>query len=74
MSNLLAAGFNIWFLIKIITLAVLVMYIIFAVVVIRQVKLMTDSLKLGLEGFLKFLAYVHLIFAILVLLTALITL
>lgn len=65
---------QIWFIVKILTIVLLGMYILFSLVVIRQVKLMTDTLQLGLEGTMKFLAYAHLVFAVLVLLTAVIIL
>ncbi len=65
---------NIWFLIKILSLILLGMYLIFALVVLRQVKLMTDTLQLGFEQLVKTLALAHLIFAVLVFLVALVIL
>lgn len=62
---------NIWLLIKIIALVLLGMYLIFSLVIVRQVKLMTDTLHLGFENFVKTLSYIHLIFATLVFLAAL---
>lgn len=59
-----------WFLVKIASLILLGMYLVFALVVVRQIKLMTDTLQLGYEGFVRMLGYVHLIFAILVFLAA----
>ena len=67
-------GISIWLLIKIASLILLGLYLVFALVVVRQIKLMTSTLVLGFEGPIIFLGYVHLAFAILVFLTALITL
>lgn len=66
--------FNIWFLIKILSLVLIGMYLVFALVVVRQVKLMTDTLQLGFEGVVRLLAWGHLVFAVLVLLAALVVL
>ncbi len=66
--------FNIWILIKALALVMLGMYLVFSLVVVRQVKMMTDTLQLGFETPAKFLAYMHLIFAIFVFLSAIIIL
>lgn len=50
------------------------MYLVFALVVVRQVKMMTSTLQLGFEGPAKMLSYIHLIFAILVLISAIVIL
>lgn len=65
---------SVWFFIKIAALILLALYLVFALVVVRQTILMTDTLKLGFETPIKILAYAHLIFAIFVFLTALIVL
>lgn len=44
-----------------------IIYLIFAIVVIRQIKEMQDSLITSLAGVLKLLGYIHLLLAILVL-------
>lgn len=67
-------GINIWFVVKIFTLILLGMYLIYAFVVVRQVRLMTDTLHLGNEGFVKLLGYAHMIFAVFVFLAALVIL
>lgn len=67
-------GFNFWIIIKILAMVVLGMYIIFAFVITRQVKVMTNTLTLGFEPVVKFLAFVHLVFSILVFVTATIVL
>lgn len=58
---------SIWPIIKIFTIILLSLYVIFAFVIIRQVQLMTDTLEVGFEPQLKFLAFMHFIFAIAVL-------
>lgn len=48
---------------KILILIFLFLYIIFAIVIIKQVKLMTDTLDVDLDGFVRFISYLHLFFA-----------
>lgn len=67
-------GLSIWFFVKIAALILLALYLVFALVVVRQMKLMTSTLKLGFETPIKILSYVHLGFAFFVFLTALIIL
>ncbi|EKE12633.1 MAG: hypothetical protein ACD_13C00149G0015 [uncultured bacterium] len=74
MENLEFLNFDIWVIVKIFTLIILGMYIFFAFVIRRQVKVMTDTLQLGFESLARFLSFVHLVFAILVFVTALIVL
>ena len=74
MQTVVTNGINIWFLLKALSLVLLGMYIIFSLVVVRQVKLMTDTLQIGFETLAKTLAYIHLAFAVLVFLSALIIL
>lgn len=66
-----ASTFSIWTVVKIFTIILLGMYLIFALVVVRQVKMMTSTLQLGFEGPTKFLSYAHLAFAIFVFFSAL---
>lgn len=58
------------FLGKIFAIIALSLYIIFAVVVVKQVGLMTRTIEVGLEGLIKLVAWAHLIFAITVLVIA----
>jgi hypothetical protein len=74
MENILTGGFNTWILIKALALVILGMYLVFAFVITRQVKLMTSTLKLGFETPARVLSYLHLVFAVLVFLAALIIL
>jgi hypothetical protein len=71
MENFFTEGFNVWILIKILISILLGMYILFAFVLTRQVKLMTRTLQLGFEAPVKFLSFMHLVFAILVFFAAL---
>lgn len=45
----------------------LFIYVVFAVVVVRQVKLMTETLKVGFETPIKTLALIHAVTAIFIL-------
>lgn len=71
MESLTNINFGIWALIKILTLCSLGVYIIFAFVITRQVKIMTSTLTLGFEFVVRLLALTHLAFAIFVFITAL---
>lgn len=59
---------------KIFALIGLGIYIVFALVVLRQVGLMISTVEVGLEGFIKLIAWAHLLFAVFVFLTAMIIL
>ena len=63
-------GISIWFIAKIFVLFALSLYLVFALVVVRQVKLMIDTIEVGFALPVRILSYVHLVFAVLVLLTA----
>jgi hypothetical protein len=67
-------GIQVWIIIKIAALVLLGIYLIFAWVIVRQVRLMTSTLQLGFEAPVKFLSYIHMAFAIFVFLSALIIL
>ena len=67
-------GISVWPFVKIGALILLGLYIVFSLVIVRQVKLMTDTLQLGFEAPVKILSFMHLIFAIFVFLAALIIL
>ncbi len=71
MESVNLLNFNIWIVIKILAVTVLALYIVFAFVIRRQVKVMTDTLTLGFEPVVKFLSFFHLIFAIFVFIAAL---
>ena len=56
--------------IKIAAIIGLVIYNIFAFIIIRQVNLMTQTLEVDLEGVIKGIAVIHFIFSICVLIFA----
>ena len=64
-------GISFWAIVKIFVLILLAMYIIFSIVVVRQVQLMTKALEVGFETQLKFISLAHLIFAVIVFLISL---
>ena len=66
--------FSVLILIKIATLLFLLFYLIFAGVVIKQVKIMTETLEVGFEGPIKAIALIHFIFALTVLFLSIIML
>lgn len=65
---------SIWFVLKIFFIVGLLVYLIFALVVVRQVRIMNETLDVGFEGVLSLLSYLHLFFAIGVLAFALLIL
>lgn len=67
-------GISIWLVVKIAALILLGMYLVFALIIVRQIKLMTSTLVLGFEAPIIMLGYIHLAFAVLVFLAALIIL
>ncbi len=69
--NTIIFGISPWTIIKIFASFAFFIYIFFAIVVVRQVRLMTNTLKVGLEAPLRFLALLHLAFSIIVFLFAL---
>lgn len=63
-----------WFFVKIACLLGLLVYIAFAFVVVKQVKIMIETLDLGLEKTIRALATVHLFSAVVIFILALILL
>ena len=61
---LIPAIFSIWVIVRILVFIFLSIYIIFAIVLIKQVGLMTTTLEVGFEKQLKFLAFLHFLFAV----------
>ncbi len=68
------AGSSIWLVAKILYLIALLIYSIFAGVVVRQVGLMIHTLEVGFELPIKLIAWGHLIFAVGIFLLAIIIL
>lgn len=67
-------GITIWSVLKILIIIVLALYIIFSLVLIKQVQMMTKTLEIGFERELMFLSFVHFLFAVGVLIFAVIIL
>ena len=65
---------SVWVIAKYIVVFGLLLYLVFAVVMVRQVQLMIKTIESGFEWGIKLLAYFHLLFAIAVLLFAIIIL
>ena len=74
MTQELLFGLSGWYLVKIGIIVFLAMYLIFALIIVRQTKLMTDTVQMGHESFIRLLGYIHMIFAVFVLLAAIIIL
>lgn len=67
-------GFNIWLPVKILFVIGFLVYVIFAFVVVRQVKLMTGVVIGLLGGFLQFLSWILFILSVFVFIVAIILL
>lgn len=67
-------GITIWSVLKILIIIVLALYIIFSLVLIKQVQMMTKTLEIGFETQLKLLSFIHFLFAVGVLIFAVIIL
>lgn len=65
---------NIWFFVKLLFLFAIGIYLVFASVVVRQVYLMTSTIRMSFEFVAKMLVWLHLFLAIAVFLIALIIL
>lgn len=61
----------VWFVLKAGALFFMAIYIIFAVVVVKQVKTMTETLTMNFDKYIRFAAYAHLFLAMLALLLGL---
>jgi hypothetical protein len=68
------ANGSIWLLVKAAFLLGILIYIVFAVIVVRQVKIMMEALDVGFEKVIRLLAYLHLLGSIASFLLALIIL
>lgn len=55
---------SVWLVAKALTLAVIALYDVFAVVVVKQVNHMTDTLEVGFEGVIRLVAWLHLVLAV----------
>lgn len=57
-------GLSLWFVVKVMVLIILLMYIVFAFVIVKQVSLMQTTLDIGLKTPLKLIANLHLLLAL----------
>ena len=74
MGEVIFPNFPTWGIAKGFILFGIAIYVVFGFVVVRQVKLMTNTLQLGFEGFIKTISYLHLLFSIAVFIFALLIL
>lgn len=74
MQTLPLVNISIWFIVKIFFIVGLVIYNIFALVVLKQANIMTQTLNVGLELPIKLIAILHLIFALSILIFAILVL
>ena len=61
---MILSGITIWFVAKIMFLVAMAIYVVFAFVIVRQSKIMTDTLEIGLEKVIRMIAFAHMLFAI----------
>lgn len=73
-TDLFGFGNPVGLLLKVAASLAGVFYIIFAFVVVKQVNKMTDTLEVGLEAPLRFIALLHLLFSIVALVAAVVIL
>ena len=57
-------GISIWSVAKVMVLFALILYIVFAFVIIKQAKIMTETLELGLEKTIRTISFAHMLFAV----------
>ena len=74
MNPIQASSMPIWGFAKIFVIIGLVIYIAFAFVVVKQVKMMTDTLEVQLEEPIKLMTRIHFAFAVGVLILAIVIL
>ena len=58
------AGITIWFVVKILVIIALVIYAAFAGIVLKQIKMMTDTIEVGFETPIVFIGLAHFLFAV----------
>lgn len=74
MNLLTDIEFSALILIKIAVLAFLFFYLLFAGIVVKQVRVMTETLQVGFEAPIKVIALIHFVFALVTLFLAIIAL
>lgn len=65
---------TVWGIVKIFFMIGLAVYLIFALVVVQQVKIMSNTIKLSFEFPIKILSIIHLLAALVLFIFALVTL
>jgi len=73
-NNMPILSINLMAIVKIFVILALSIYVIFSLVVIKQVKLMTETVEIGTEWLMKIVSYIHFLFAVAVLIFAIIIL
>jgi hypothetical protein len=71
METIPVLGISVWLVSKIFVLLFLAIYIVFALVVIRQIKLMLHTLDIGFNLVIRFIGWAHFLFAVGIFLIAL---
>lgn len=74
MGEILPFNMTIWFIAKILVLFAILVYVVFAGVVVKQIRVMTETVKMGFEKPLKAMSIVHLIVSLAVFILALVIL
>ena len=67
-------GISVWLVAKVLVLIALAIYLVFAVVVVRQINLMIETVEVGFETPIRLLGWGHFLFAIGIFVLALIIL
>lgn len=65
---------SVWFVLKLLTLLGLLIYAIFAVIIVRQEQLMANVLEESFEPVLRLLSFIHLLVSLAILLLAIVIL
>ena len=68
------AGLSVWLVAKVFILIAIGIYLVFALVVIRQISLMIETVEVGFSFPIRLVCWLHLLFTIGVFLVALVTL
>jgi hypothetical protein len=68
------AGLSVWLVAKVFILIAIGIYLVFALVVIRQISLMIETVEVGFSFPIRLVGWLHLLFTIGVFLVALVTL
>ena len=57
-------NFDIWIVAKVMVMFALLLYLVFSFVIVKQTKIMTETLELGFEKTVKMISLIHLVLAI----------